>query len=92
MIKKPVNTQFEIQHENKDDIEGIDKAPNPFAMLGANLSREFRIAAGKDPITGKKEPDTTPIKRPASPTSTTEQPKTVAEQLEAPKEKTILLQ
>ena len=56
-------------------------------MLGANLSREFRIAAGKDPITGKKEPDTTPIKRPASPTSTTEQPKTVAEQLEAPKEK-----
>jgi len=78
---KPSKKSDYVQTSGEDDIEGIDKAPNPFAMLGANLSRQFRIAGGKDSDTGKKEPDTTPTKQPDSPTSTTSQPKSVAQQL-----------
>ncbi len=90
--KKPVNTQFEIQHENKDDIEGVDKqrrggsGPNEInapKILADNLSRQFKIMAGKDPDADKKEPDWTPIKQPDSPVATTKQPKvqSLAQQL-----------
>ena len=87
--KKPVNTQFEIQHANDDDIEGVDKqrnaGPNEInapKILADNLSRAFRAVSGKDDKEDK-QPDTTPIKQPDSPVATTKQPKaqSLAQQL-----------
>lgn len=78
--KKP--HRFPIASAGENEIEGIDKQ-NPFAMLGANLGRQFRIA-GKAPKENKNETQWTPTKKPDSPTSTTTQPKSVAEQLGQP--------
>ena len=93
------NKKFEIQHANENEIEGIGKArgagsgPNEInapKILMDNLSRQFKIAAGKDPDTGKKEPNTTPISLPESPEATSKQPKaqSLAQQLGAHKPST----
>ena len=90
---KPSSRPFEQADEN--EIESIGKARggrggssgpseiNAPKILMDNLSRQFRIAAGKDPDTGKKEPNTTPISLPESPEATSKQPKaqSLAQQL-----------
>ena len=72
-----------LETAGEDEIEGIDKAPNPFAMLGANLSSAFRAADHRKKNKDGNLADTTPTKQPDSPTSTTSQPKTqsLAQQL-----------